>query len=109
MAQKSLLEYSTVHKKAPKEEESKAETPYRMEVSHEAVKEKKKHSVFPPISPDNLPPSYFVSATYDGRTRKAVIKLYEPESGKIFYWEEGFNLAIDQTLGQMLEMMRKEK
>ena len=86
MAQKSLLEYSTVHKKAPKEEESKAETPYRMEVSHEAVKEKKKHSVFPPISPDNLPPSYFVSATYDGRTRKAVIKLYEPESGKIYFW-----------------------
>jgi DNA polymerase I len=33
-----------------------------------------------------MPASYFVSATYDGRQRKAVVKLYEPESGNIYFW-----------------------
>jgi hypothetical protein len=46
----------------------------------------KKRRAFPPVAPENLPPSYFVSATYDGRLRKALIKLYEPESGKIYFW-----------------------
>jgi DNA polymerase, archaea type len=41
---------------------------------------------YPPVCPDNLPPSYFVSASYDGRQKKAVIKLYEPESGNIYFW-----------------------
>jgi hypothetical protein len=39
-----------------------------------------------PVAPENLSPSYFVSATYDGRSRKALIKLYEPTSGKIYFW-----------------------
>lgn len=42
--------------------------------------------VFPPIAPENLPSAYFVSATYDGKTGKAVIKLYEPTSGRIYFW-----------------------
>ena len=42
--------------------------------------------VFPPLAPENLPCSYFVSATYDGRAGKAVIKLYEPISGQIYFW-----------------------
>src|SRR4030066_1373774 len=46
----------------------------------------KKRRVFPPVAPENLPPSYFVSATYDGRQRKAVVKLYEPRSGRIYFW-----------------------
>ncbi len=37
------------------------------------------------------------------------VMMVEAESGKIFYWEEGFNLAIDQTLNQVLDMMRREK
>ncbi|MEM0253884.1 MAG: DNA-directed DNA polymerase I [Candidatus Bathyarchaeia archaeon] len=41
---------------------------------------------FPPIAPANLPPSYFVSAAYDGKVGKALIKLYEPKSGKIYFW-----------------------
>ncbi len=53
----------------------------------EPLKQKKiVHHHYPPIAPENLPPSYFVSATYDGRLRKAVIKLYEPESGQIYFW-----------------------
>ncbi len=50
------------------------------------TKSKRQSRVFPPVAPVNLPPSYFVSATYDGKLKKAVIKLYEPESGQIYFW-----------------------
>ncbi|KON31936.1 hypothetical protein AC478_01740 [miscellaneous Crenarchaeota group-1 archaeon SG8-32-3] len=40
------------------------------------------------MAPENLPPSYFVSATYNGRSKKAVIKLYEPESEEIYFWSD---------------------
>jgi DNA polymerase, archaea type len=54
----------------------------------ESKPEKKKHKrpAFPPVAPNDLPASYFVSASYDGRKRKAVVKLYEPESGNIYFW-----------------------
>jgi DNA polymerase I len=38
--------------------------------------------------PPNLPPSYFVSATYDGDKAKALIKLYEPKSQRIYFWHD---------------------
>lgn len=41
---------------------------------------------FPPSAPENLAPSYLVSATYDGKTGKALLKLYEPKSGRIYFW-----------------------
>jgi DNA polymerase I len=87
MAQKSLLEYSPAQKKTSKEE-VKAEAPQTAEAIPEAEgKEKgKKRRTFPPVAPENLPPSYFVSATYDGRSKKALIKLYEPTSGRIYFW-----------------------
>jgi len=34
--------------------------------------------------PRNLPPSYFISATYDGDANLACIKLYEPVSKRIY-------------------------
>jgi len=37
-------------------------------------------------TPKNLPPSYFVSATYDGDANLACIKLYEPVSKRIYRW-----------------------
>ena len=88
MAQKSLLEYSPAQKKPSKEEDSKAEAPPTTEANPETEKKekRKKPRTFPPIAPENLPPSYFVSATYDGRSRKAVIELYEPTSNKIYFW-----------------------
>jgi DNA polymerase I len=85
MAQKSLDEYSRVKNKSVKEE-AKAEAPSTTIATPENVKEVKKRRAFPPVAPENLPPSYLVSATYDGRSRKAVIKLYEPISGKIHFW-----------------------
>jgi DNA polymerase I len=86
MAQKSLLEYSPAQKKPSKEEASKAEVPQTAEAIPETGKKENKRRTFPPVAPENLPPSYFVSATYDGRSRKALIKLYEPTSGKIYFW-----------------------
>jgi DNA polymerase I len=90
MVQKSLLEYSPAHKKTSKTEESKEAVPQTVDFISESEKREKlkKHSSFPPVAPENLPPSYFVSATYDGRSRKAVIKLYEPTSSKIYFWSD---------------------
>jgi len=39
-------------------------------------------------APPNLPPSYFVSATYDGDKGSALIKLYEPRSRQIYFWHD---------------------
>jgi len=37
-------------------------------------------------APQTLGPSYFVSTTYDGDKAKALIKLYEPKSKRIYFW-----------------------
>jgi len=62
---------------------SKPDAPEKLLAS---IKKERKPRILPPIAPDNLPPSYFVSASYDGRERKAVIKLYEPQSGELYFW-----------------------
>jgi DNA polymerase I len=82
MAQKSLDEYSLIQNKPLKMAKAEA-LPV---VTPESAKREKKHRAFPPVAPENLPPSYFVSAGYDGRSRKALIKLYEPASGQIYFW-----------------------
>ncbi len=83
---------STPAKLAPKEE-AKAQAPApalektQTQEAEVPIKPKKYERLpYPPVAPDNLPPSYFVSASYDGRQRKAVIKLYEPMSGNLYYW-----------------------
>jgi DNA polymerase I len=49
--------------------------------------EKKKRAInLPQVAPPNLPCAYIVSATYDGKSRRALIKLYEPVSGEIYFW-----------------------
>ncbi len=81
--QKSLFDFNPPAQKTV-EETSKAEaTPPTP--SAEPEKQHKRRP-YPPRAPDNLPASYFVSATYDGRQRKAVVKLYEPVSGNILFW-----------------------
>jgi len=83
MPHKSLFDYAPPQKK-PVQEEAKAAA-LQAQPAEAAQKPRKRHA-FPPVAPENLPPSYFVSATYDGRQRKAVIKLYEPTSGSIYFW-----------------------
>jgi DNA polymerase I len=82
MAQKSLDEYSLVQDKPLKEAGAEA-VPV---VTPEGTRRAKKRRAFPTVAPENLSPSYFVSAGYDGRLRKAIIKLYEPMSGQIYFW-----------------------
>jgi DNA polymerase I len=49
-------------------------------------KEERKQIELKPETPKDLPPSYFVSATYDGEKRAVCVKLYEPQSEKIYFW-----------------------
>ncbi|MDH5482616.1 MAG: DNA-directed DNA polymerase I [Candidatus Bathyarchaeota archaeon] len=81
MAQKHLEDFSLAQSEPKKEMKAEA-----LPLTKAATREKDKKRVFPPLAPENLPPSYFVSATYDGQKCKALIKLYEPVSGKIYFW-----------------------
>ena len=36
----------------------------------------------------NIPSSLLISAAYNSKEKKAVLKLYEPESGRIFLWTD---------------------
>lgn len=38
------------------------------------------------LAPDDLPPSYLLSAGYDGKAEKAFLRLYEPASRQIYLW-----------------------
>ena len=38
--------------------------------------------------PKQLPPSYFVSASYDGKRGLGCIKLYEPKTERIYFWHD---------------------
>ncbi|MDH5419480.1 MAG: DNA-directed DNA polymerase I [Candidatus Bathyarchaeota archaeon] len=55
-------------------------------LSAEKPFQERKSLVFKPETPQELRPSYFVSATYNGKKGCASIKLYEPESEKIYFW-----------------------
>lgn len=83
MAQRHLEEFS--RKESHPLMEKKVETT-ALAITQGTDKENQNKRSFPPVAPSNLPRSYFVSATYDGKNRKAVIKLYEPVSGKIYFW-----------------------
>lgn len=37
-------------------------------------------------NPKEMPPSLLVSATYDGASKKALLKFYEPESRSLYLW-----------------------
>jgi DNA polymerase I len=69
----------------PETKPSKTKEEEALPITETATTVKRKRD-FPPFAPENLLPSYFVSATYDGQARKALIKLYEPASGQIYFW-----------------------
>ncbi len=56
--------------------------------STEKTPPKRKSLVFQSETPQELPPSYFVSATYNGKKGCVSIKLYEPESERIYFWHD---------------------
>jgi DNA polymerase I len=85
MPQKSLFDFDQQGHKSPSEHKSLKNQVQPARPSA-PVKKYRYRPTYPPLAPENLPSSYFVSATYDGRKRKAVIKLYEPASGNIYFW-----------------------
>lgn len=89
MARITTLDFFSEPAKTPVKKEQEAQALPTQTAVVEAVpviRQKREPRAFPPISPQSLPPSYFVSASYDGRQKKAVIKLYEPVSGDIYFW-----------------------
>ena len=40
---------------------------------------------------ESMPPSILVSATYEKRTKSAVLKFYDPESQRLFLWNDNTN------------------
>ena len=90
---RTLLDYCISEQTKPvvKEETKAPVQPPKIQESPLNKPKKRQRPPFPPIAPLNLPPSYFVSAFYDGHQKKVVIKLYEPESGQIFFWYDNSN------------------
>ena len=84
MAQKHLEEFSPEELKPLVER--KAENKALATSTGRVSGEERRAVLFPPLAPHDLPFAYFVSATYDGKAGKAVIKLYEPSSGQIYFW-----------------------
>jgi DNA polymerase I len=66
----------------PKPKETK--TPESPHAEKQSLPERKKIEY--PRVPQELPPSYIVSASYNGKRGVAALKLYEPESQKIYFW-----------------------
>ncbi len=83
--QRRLNEFSkptqatTDKKKKEKSEEQKA-----VSQRHKSTKE----GLPKRVDPKQLPHSYFVSASYDGKRGKASVKLYEPKSRRIYFWHD---------------------
>ncbi len=85
----TYMEKPKKEKKVSEPQESPSETPVN-NVQVPQVLEETEDSEEPvyvdELVPSNLPPSYLVSATYDGDLRKACLKLYEPRSQRIYLW-----------------------
>ncbi|MCW4034577.1 MAG: DNA-directed DNA polymerase I [Candidatus Bathyarchaeota archaeon] len=68
--------------------------PKKKEIESIEIQEAPKHSdltenaVVYPDYPQNLPPSYLVSVGYDGKKAVATLKLYEPLSQRIYFWDD---------------------
>src|SRR5579885_2310649 len=60
---------------------------YEEEEEYEAEQEelREEATIYEAESPLNLGRSYIISVTYSGKKRCALVKLYEPNEGKIYY------------------------
>jgi DNA polymerase I len=87
-------------------------SPKTEEAPQTPVKRVKRERKFPPIAPPNLPPSYLISASYDGKQRKAVLKLYEPVEGEIYFWYDNTGhlpYCITSIAEQEMELFERVK
>jgi DNA polymerase, archaea type len=87
----SLLDFCEKPKKHEKEKPT-ASTPPPPAPQSQATPENRTRAeiktVDYPDYPTDLPPSYLVSVTYDGKKQLATLKLYEPQSQKIYFWDD---------------------
>ncbi|MEM3173606.1 MAG: DNA-directed DNA polymerase I [Candidatus Bathyarchaeia archaeon] len=86
--QKSLDEFYRVFKTEKREDngELASNLDEEAEFEEEVIQELPKYVEEERFAPKNLPPSYLVSAGYDGSRRVAYLKLYEPASQRIYFW-----------------------
>ncbi|MEM3745009.1 MAG: DNA-directed DNA polymerase I [Candidatus Bathyarchaeia archaeon] len=85
--QKSLDEFCRAYK--TEKQEANNEIALNLdeeEYEGEIVQELPEHAGEERFAPKNLPPSYLVSAGYDGSRKVAYLKLYEPISQRIYLW-----------------------
>lgn len=78
MAQKRLDDF---HPKIIRKSDTEQTLPFT-----ESIQKEKRAFMFE--APEELPPSYLVSITYDGAKGKALVKLYEPSSKIIYFWHD---------------------
>jgi DNA polymerase I len=87
----SLLDFCEKSKKEEKEKPTASTPPPPVPQSpatHEKKPQTETKQVVYPDYPKDLPPSYLVSVTYDGKKQLASLKLYEPMSQKIYFWDD---------------------
>ncbi len=63
----------------------------KKQIEHSSTKKpphERKSLAYQTESIQELPPSYFISATYNGKKACASMKLYEPDSQKIYFWDD---------------------
>ncbi len=87
----SLLDFCDKPKKQEKVKQKPSIPPSSNSKSLNILKQKNqpetKTAVYPDY-PEDLPPSYLVSVNYDGKKQLATLKLYEPVSQKIYFWDD---------------------
>ncbi|PVX25617.1 MAG: hypothetical protein CW716_07670 [Candidatus Bathyarchaeum sp.] len=87
----SLLDFCPKPKKQP-EKKPQPSTPITTEKAAAPLPKKKpqpkKEKIVFPDFPKDLPPSYLVSVSYDGKKQVATLGLYEPESQRIYFWDD---------------------
>ncbi|MEM1989377.1 MAG: DNA-directed DNA polymerase I [Candidatus Bathyarchaeia archaeon] len=84
MQQKSLDEFYRMFKTERHEVTDKAPEANRIE--NEEVSKEPLKQIEEEVAPRKLPPSYLVSADYDGARGVVYLKLYEPNSQRIYFW-----------------------
>jgi DNA polymerase I len=87
----SLLDFCEKPKKQEKEKPTASTPPSHVQqppLSPEKKTRTEAKAVIYSDYPTDLPPSYLVSVTYDGKKQLASLKLYEPLSQKIYFWDD---------------------
>ena len=96
-------------KKAKAEEEELAEALEELEEFREAAEEEAiEETVFEAETPENTGTCYLLSVSYSGKKGKALVKLYDPEKQKIYFWYDNTGHQPYCLTDLPLELVRKD-